>query len=62
MREAAWVFEAMRDRGCIAYAQDAARTLVGAARSAFETAFADADGEDKAFVAHCMDFMIERDA
>lgn len=59
--EAAWVFQAMQDRGCIAYAQDAARALVGAARGAFATAFADAGGDDKAFVAHCLDYMIERD-
>ena len=60
--EAAWVFEAMRDRGCIDYARDAARALAGAAREAFAAAFADAGGPDKDFVARCLDFMIEREA
>ncbi|WP_132287980.1 polyprenyl synthetase family protein [Roseicella aquatilis] len=60
--EAAWVFEAMQRHGCIDYAQDAAARLTEGARAAFEAAFAGAAGEDRDFVAQCLDFVTRRDA
>jgi geranylgeranyl diphosphate synthase type II len=60
--EVAWVFDAMERYGCIDYARNAAASLLDGAREAFPTAFAGASGEDRDFVAHCLDFMTERDA
>ncbi len=59
--EARWVFEAMERRGCVDFARDASRRLVGAARDALPAAFAGASGDDVEFVEHCIDYMIERD-
>jgi geranylgeranyl diphosphate synthase, type II len=60
--EVAWVFEAMERHDCVAYARKAAARLIDGARAAFPTAFAGASGEDRDFIAHCLDFMTERDA
>lgn len=60
--EAAWVFEAMRHHGCLDFARDAAARLTEGARGAFETAFAGAGGEDRDFVAQCLDFVTRREA
>jgi geranylgeranyl diphosphate synthase, type II len=60
--EAAWVFDAMQRHDCVAYARNAAADLVEGARAAFPTAFAGASGVDRDFIAHCLDYMIERDA
>jgi geranylgeranyl diphosphate synthase type II len=59
--EVAWVHDRMQSHACIDYARGAARDLVQAARGRFETAFAGANGPDKAFIAHFMDYMIDRD-
>ncbi len=60
--EVAWVFGAMERHNCVAYARDAATRLAEGARAAFPAAFAGASGEDRDFLAHFLDFMIERDA
>jgi geranylgeranyl diphosphate synthase type II len=60
--EVAWVYDAMRRRGCIEYARNAAASLLGSAREAFPVAFAGASGDDRDFIAHYLDFMTERDA
>ncbi|WOJ91213.1 polyprenyl synthetase family protein [Methylocapsa polymorpha] len=59
--DVAWVFGAMKRHDCVAYAHNAAASLVDGARTAFHSAFAEASGEDRDFVAHCLDFMTERD-
>ena len=59
--EVAWVFDAMERHNCVTYARNAAARLAEGARAAFPTAFASASGEDRDFVAHFLDFMIERD-
>ena len=60
--EVAWVFDAMERHDCVTYARNAAARLAERARAAFPTAFAGASGEDRDFVAHFLDFMIDRDA
>jgi len=60
--EVAWVFDAMNRHECVAYALSAASRLVEGAREAFPTAFAGTAGADRDFIAHFLDFMIERDA
>jgi geranylgeranyl diphosphate synthase type II len=60
--EVAWVFDAMERHDCVAFARRAAARLVEGARAAFPTAFAGASGVDRDFVAHCLDYMTERDA
>jgi geranylgeranyl diphosphate synthase, type II len=55
------VFRAMQATGSIAYARDAARHLIEGARAALPAAFAGAQGDDLDFIAHCLDYMIERD-
>jgi geranylgeranyl diphosphate synthase, type II len=60
--EVAWVFDAIERHDCIAYARQAAGRLVDGARAAFPSAFAGASGEDRDFIAQCLDFMTERDA
>jgi geranylgeranyl diphosphate synthase, type II len=60
--EVLWVFDAMKRRDCIAYAREAAGRLVEGARAAFPAAFAGARGEDRDFIAHLLDYMVERDA
>lgn len=60
-READWLLDAMNRQGCLAYAKDASQRLVEGAKSAFETAFQGAEGEDRDFVSHLLDYMIERD-
>jgi geranylgeranyl diphosphate synthase type II len=59
--EVVWVFDAMKRHDCIAYARSAASRLVEGARAAFPAAFAGASGADRDFIAHFLDFMIERD-
>ena len=60
--EVTWVFDSMERHNCVAYARNAAARLAEGARAAFPAAFAGASGEDRDFVAHFLDFMIERDA
>ena len=60
--EVAWVFDAMERHNCFAYARSAAARLAEGARAAFPAAFAGASGDDRDFIAHFLDFMIERDA
>jgi geranylgeranyl diphosphate synthase, type II len=60
--EAEWVFGAMQAHGVIEAARKAAADLVAGARTAFDTAFAGASGDDVEFIAHFLDFMVERDA
>jgi geranylgeranyl diphosphate synthase type II len=60
--QVAWVFEAMNRHGCVDYARDAAARLLDGAREAFPPAFAGAAGKDRDFIAHCLDYMTERDA
>lgn len=60
--EVKWVYEAMQRHGTIGFARDASRKLVEGARAAFQTAFAEASGEDREFIGYCLDFMIEREA
>jgi geranylgeranyl diphosphate synthase type II len=60
--EVAWVFDAIERHDCVGYARQAAARLVEGARAAFPAAYAGASGEDREFVAHCLDFMTERDA
>jgi geranylgeranyl diphosphate synthase, type II len=60
--EVAWVFDTMERLNCIGYARDAAARLADGARAAFPAAFAGASGQDRDFIAHCLDFMTERDA
>jgi geranylgeranyl diphosphate synthase type II len=57
----AWVHGLMERHGTIDFARRAARSLADSARVAFERAFASASGDDRAFVAQCLDYMIERD-
>jgi geranylgeranyl diphosphate synthase type II len=59
--EVGWVFRAMERHDCIAYARNAASRLAEGARAAFPTAFAGASGNDRDFIAHFLDYMIERD-
>lgn len=59
--EVSWVFDAMTRHGCIAYARAAADRLVEGAKAAFPAAFAGAEGEDRDFIAHLLDYMVERD-
>ncbi|RBP09038.1 geranylgeranyl diphosphate synthase type II [Roseiarcus fermentans] len=60
--EVVWVFDAMKRHDCIAYARTAADRLVEGAKAAFPTAFAGAAGEDRDFIAHLLDYMVEREA
>ncbi len=60
--EVAWVFDAMNRHECIAYGLSAASRLVEGAKEAFPTAFVGAAGADRDFIAHFLDFIIERDA
>ncbi len=60
--EVAWIFDAIERHDCVAYARNAAARLAEGARAAFPAAFAGASGEDRDFVAHFLDYMIERDA
>ena len=60
--EVTWIFDAMERHNCVAYARNAAARLADGARAAFPTAFADASGDDRDFLAHFLDFMIDRDA
>jgi geranylgeranyl diphosphate synthase type II len=55
------VFRAMQATGSIAYARDASRRLIDGARAALPAAFAGAKGPDLDFIAHFVDYMIERD-
>jgi geranylgeranyl diphosphate synthase type II len=59
--DVAWVFAAMERHDCVGYARKAATSLVEGARAAFPTAFAAAEGPDRDFIAHCLDFITERD-
>lgn len=59
--EVLWVFDAMKRHDCIGYAREAAGRLVEGAKAAFPSAFASAGGEDRDFIAHLLDFMVERD-
>jgi geranylgeranyl diphosphate synthase type II len=59
--EADWVFRAMQATGSIGYARDAARRLIEGARAAMPAAFAGAGGDDVDFIAHFLDYMIDRD-
>ncbi len=59
--DVAWVFAAMERHDCVGYARKAATSLVEGARAAFPTAFAGAEGPDRDFIAHCLDFITERD-
>jgi geranylgeranyl diphosphate synthase, type II len=60
--EVAWVFDAMERHNCLSYARDAAGRLAEGARAAFPMAFAGASGDDRDFIAHLLEFMVERDA
>jgi geranylgeranyl diphosphate synthase type II len=60
--EVTWVFDAMERHKCVDYASNAAARLVDGARAAFPAAFDGASGEDRDFVAHCLDYITERDA
>lgn len=60
--EAEWVFQTMQRHDCIAYARDASRRLIAAAREVFPATFQGAGGEDRAFIAHLLDFVVERDS
>jgi geranylgeranyl diphosphate synthase type II len=59
--EADWMFRAMQSSGAIGYARDASRRLIEGARAAMPAAFAGASGDDVDFIAHFLDYMIERD-
>jgi geranylgeranyl diphosphate synthase, type II len=59
--EANWLLEAMQSRACISFARDASHQLINAARAALPLAFAGAEGDDVDFIAHCVDYMVERD-
>lgn len=59
--EIAWVHGLMEQHGTIDFARKSAQSLAASARSAFERAFAEAEGPDRDFVAQCLDYMIERD-
>ena len=59
--EADWILDAMHSRGCIDFARDASHRLIGAARAALPVAFAGAQGDDVEFIAHCIDYMVQRD-
>ena len=56
-----WVFGQMEHHGCLEYASEAAASLAVAARRSFALAFKDASGPDKEFVAHCIDFVVNRE-
>lgn len=60
--DATWVFETMQRLGCIDYARAATTQLIDGARASFPAAFAGAGGEDLDFIAHCLDFVTEREA
>ncbi len=60
--EVEWIFDAMARRNCVGYARNAAARLAEGAREAFPAAFAGGSGEDRDFVAHFLDYMVERDA
>jgi geranylgeranyl diphosphate synthase type II len=57
-----WVMQRMGHYDCIRYAQDASSQLIGAARTAFSAAFADASGEDKDFIGYLIDYVVERNS
>lgn len=60
-KDAVWVVAAMDRHGCVDYGRVAAADLAEAARGAFAHAFAHAGGEDRAFVARLLDYMVERE-
>ncbi len=59
--EANWLLETMQSRACISFARDASHQLIKAARAALPVAFAGAQGDDVDFIAHCIDYMVERE-
>lgn len=60
-REVDWLKQCLVEQGSIEYARDASRQLIAAALSEFEIAFRDAAaGEDKAFVRHCVEYVVQR--
>ena len=56
------VHDLMTQYDCITYAQDAASTLLAAARREFETVFDGADPAEHAFLSSFMDYMVARQA
>ena len=60
-REIDWVYELLKRYGSIAFAQARARELLDAAESAFGPTFAGAqEGDDKAFLARIIRYVVER--
>jgi geranylgeranyl diphosphate synthase type II len=47
---------------CIDYARKAAGELIGAPRTAFDIAYADASGEDKDFIGYLIDYVVARNS
>lgn len=59
--EVAWVHQSMVNYQCLDYARSAAEDLARKAADAFEQAYASVpENRDKAFLRHCLRFMIDR--
>ena len=59
--EVAWVHKSMVNYQCLDYARSAAEQLARKATDAFEEAYASVpENQDKAFLRHCLRFMIDR--
>jgi geranylgeranyl diphosphate synthase type II len=62
-RDIDWLNECLLRHGSIEYARDASRQLIRAALSEFDSAFGDVgEGEDKAFIRQCVEYVVQRDA
>jgi geranylgeranyl diphosphate synthase type II len=62
-RDVDWLGQQLVHHGSIEYARDASRQLIQAALAEFETAFADAvEGNDKAFIRQCVEYVVLRNS
>jgi len=60
-KEIDWVIERMQAHDCISYAQSASRSLLDAARNAFDPLFRNANEKDRKFFLDFMAYMVLRD-
>jgi len=61
-RDVDWLFGRLRQHGSIDFAREASRELIHAAAREFTAAYAEVpDGEDKAFIRQCVEYVVQRD-
>lgn len=61
-RDVDWLRQQLVNHGSIEYAREASRQLIQAALVEFEIAFGDAaEGDDKAFLRQCVEYVVQRD-